>query len=327
MTPSGTFPSHLRHRLRCPVCHAPLTDTGDERLACTNAECGTVFPVVSGVPVLINEANSVFSIDDFVTQRDTTFQLQPTTLEAGLKTLLGWLPDITASVGTERNYVRFRESLMRNTATPSVLVVGGSILGAGMDELARDPRIELVSTDVSLGPLTALVCDSHDLPFENDAFDGIIVQAVLEHVVDPRRCVDEIYRVLKPGALVYAETPFIQQVHMGKYDFTRFTHSGHRRLFRNFAELASGPICGPGMALAWSYEYFLLSFARSRVARGLLRAFARLTAFHLKYFDSILVHKAGAIDAASGFFFLGRKEGPTLSDRELLRYYRGALSN
>ena len=67
MTPSGAFPSHLRRRLRCPVCHAPLTDRGDERLACTNAECGTVFPVVSGVPVLINEANSVFSIEDFVT--------------------------------------------------------------------------------------------------------------------------------------------------------------------------------------------------------------------------------------------------------------------
>ena len=137
-----------------------------------------------------------------------------------------------------------------------------------MGDLARDTRFEFVATDVSMGPLTALVCDSHDLPFEDETFDGVIVQAVSEHVVDPGRCVDEIYRVLKPRGLVYAETLFMQQVHMGRYDFTRFSHSGHRRLFRQFAELSSGPICGPGMALAWSYQYFLLSFATSRAVRG-----------------------------------------------------------
>ena len=81
------------------------------------------------------------------------------------------------------------------------------------------------------------------------------------------------------------------------------------------------------MALAWSYQYFLLSFATSRIMRGLLRAFAQLTSFHLKYLDSILLGKRGSIDAASGFFFLGRKEGRTLSDRELIQYYKGALSN
>ena len=67
--------------------------------------------------------------------------------------------------------------------------------------------------------------------------------------------------MLKGRGVVYAETPFMQQVHMGPYDFTRFTHSGHRRLFRRFEEVESGAVCGPGMALAWAYQYFLLSFA------------------------------------------------------------------
>ena len=276
--------------------------------------------------MLINEGNSIFRINDFVHGRDTTFHLQPSVVEKAAQRVLAALPDINRFNGTPRNYAAFRECLPKNHAAPLVLVVGGSILGHGMEELVAERSLELVATDVSMGPLTVLVCDSHDLPFDDETFDGVIVQAVLEHVVDPGRCVDEIHRVLKPRGVLYAETPFMQQVHMGPYDFTRFTHSGHRRLFRHFTELASGAGGGPGMALAWSYQYFLLSFAESRPVRGLLFAFAQCTSFFLKYFDNYLVSKRGAIDAASGFFFLGRKDGATLSDRELIDYYRGGMS-
>ena len=55
--------------------------------------------------------------------------------------------------------------------------------------------------------------------------------------------------VYKDDGLVYADTPFMQQVHMGRYDFTRFTYLGHRRLFRKFEEIDSGAVSGPAMAL------------------------------------------------------------------------------
>jgi len=96
---------------------------------------------------------------------------------------------------------------------------------------------------------------------------------------------------------------------------------------RHFDEIDSGPICGPGMALAWSYQYFLLSFTKSRPLRGILRVFARLTSFFFKYFDRYLAKNPGALDAASGFYFLGQKNGNVLSDRQLIQYYKGALSN
>ena len=282
--------STILPRLRCPACRGTL-DVQQQQVTCTSLECGLVFPVVDGIPVLLNEATSVFSIGDFVAGHDTTFHLKQTVVERWFDRLLGALPEIGKTIETGPNYERFRDSLFKESNAPKVLVVGGSILGQGMQALASDSRIEFVSTDVSFGPLTSLICDAHDIPFEDDTFDGVIVQAVLEHVVDPHRCVHEVHRVLKNGGLVYAETPFMQQVHMGRYDFARYTHSGHRRLFRQFSEVASGPVAGPGMALAWSYQYFLLSFATSRMMRGLLRAFAQLTSFHLKYFDSILVGK------------------------------------
>jgi len=83
--------------------------------------------------------------------------------------------------------------------------------------------------------------------------------------------------------------------------------------------------CGPGMALAWSYQYFLLSFARSRTMRRLLTAYARTTGFWLKFFDGWIGRTPAALDACSGCYFLGRKTGRVLSDRELIDLYRGAV--
>ena len=80
------------------------------------------------------------------------------------------------------------------------------------------------------------------------------------------------------------------------------------------------------MALAWSYQYFLYSFTKSRTRRGLAMAFARFTSFYLKYFDPFLIDRPGALDAASGYYFMGRKAGHVLSDRELVKLYRGTAA-
>ncbi|MGZ8716170.1 MAG: methyltransferase type 11, partial [Gaiellaceae bacterium] len=124
---------------------------------------------------------------------------------------------------------------------------------------------------------------------------------------------------------VYAENSFMQQVWGGRRDFTRWTHVGHRRLFHEFDELRSGPIDGPGTALAWAWQYFLLGFARTRWTRLALRAIARSSGFWLKYVDRFLVTRPGAYDAASGFFFLGQSRPNAVSDREIVAGYRGAF--
>jgi hypothetical protein len=115
----------------------------------------------------------------------------------------------------------------------------------------------------------------------------------------------------------------MQQVHMGRYDFTRFTHLGHRRLFRKFEEIESGAACGPAMALAWSYQYFLLSFITSSFLRRFIDAFARLTSFFLAYLDYAVIDKPGTLDAASGYYFIGKKSNRVLSDKSLIRLYKG----
>jgi SAM-dependent methyltransferase len=304
--------------LRCAVCRGKLKLR--DRLQCVNPTCGTGFPVLDGVPILINDANSLFSVADFQHRRGTFFR--PSSLSPGR--ISSRLPRLGRNVSSRRNFAHLARLLLDGSSSPRVLILGGGIEGNESQSLLARPGIECVESDVSFGPRTALICDAHDIPFEDATLDGVVAQAVLEHVVDPNRCAQEIHRVLKPGGLVYAETPFMQQVHGGRYDFNRFTHLGHRRLFRQFEEVSSGAVSGPGAALAWSYQYFLLSFAGSARSRALARVVARLTAFWLKWFDPRLIERPGTLDAASGYYFLGRKSDQTLSDRDLIAQYRGA---
>ena len=308
--------------LRCPACRSTL-EQREGGYACTG--CTRTFPVVQGIPVLIDEEQSLFDHADFVDERPTTWL--PTSRVR--RTVSRFLPSLSRNMKAHENYARLRELLLADAPAgwrPRVLVVGGSRVGQGMEEFANDPQLDLVESDVSFGPRTSLVCDAHQLPLADGSVDAVVVQAVLQALVDPQACVAEIHRVLRPGGYVYAETPFMQQVFGARFDFTRYTQLGHRRLFRDFEEVRSGPVCGPGMALAWSYQYFLLSFFEGARTRTFVKGFARLTAFWLKYFDFLLIDRPGGIDAASGVYFLGRRSDSPLPDGELIAQYRGAVS-
>lgn len=307
--------------LRCPICRARIKfESGTNQFQCISKECGASFPVIKGLPILINEASSIFSINEIALAGN---MIAPSWKSKAIEILKHFVPSISLKVKSEINYIKFAKLLLGLSANPRVLVIGGRVLGTGMEALLACSSIELVESDVAFGPRTKLIFDAHDIPFDDRSFDGVICQVVLEHVINPQRCVEEIYRVLRDDGLVYAETAFMQQVHEGRYDFTRFTHLGHRYLFRRFEEICSGSVCGAGMALAWSYQYFLLSFVRSQFLKNLIKCFAHFTAFYLKYFDCFLIDKPGTFDAASEYFFLGRKSTRTISGRELIMQYRG----
>lgn len=306
----------IEQKLLCPSTKGQLKRSGEYLESVIDASIR--YPIVEGIPILIDNDKSLFSIGDFVSKRNTTFNLNP---QNPIKTKIRELiPEINANIKAKDNYDRVASLLPKNS---KILVVGGSVKGQGMDSIYDNESFEIVGSDVSFGEYTTIICDAHDLPFQDGTFDCVIIQAVLEHVLEPRRCVSEIYRVLKPNGILYAETPFMQQVHMKQYDFTRFTHLGHRWLFKNFEEIDSSPCCGPGMALAWSYTAFVRSFASSRIMDRLLANFAQITSFFLKYFDYYLIDKPASYDAASAYYFLGRKSEKCLLGKELLQEFKG----
>jgi hypothetical protein len=120
----------------------------------------------------------------------------------------------------------------------------------------------------------------------------------------------------------------MQQVHEGAYDFARFTHSGHRRLWRGFEEIESGIVAGPATALVWAIEHFAGALAPHAGLRRPFRAAARLGTFWIKYFDYALASSPSAFDAACCTYFYGarRPPGQATSDREIVERYAGAQS-
>ena len=55
-------------RLRCPICKSEIELT-NSHYSCRQPSCQARFPVVDGVPILINESNSIFEIDKIVQYR------------------------------------------------------------------------------------------------------------------------------------------------------------------------------------------------------------------------------------------------------------------
>ncbi len=200
-----------------------------------------------------------------------------------------------------------------------VLVVGGGSRGEGTEALYTSTKFDLVAFDIYLSKDVDVIADGHQMPFRDQTFDAIVVQAVLEHVLDPTQVVAEVRRVLRPNGLVYAETPFLQNVHEGAYDFTRFTQSGHRWLFRQFNELAAGPLGGPASQLVWSLSYLAWSVCRSRRASRMVR----LLFGWFGFFD-VFIDKKYRSDSATGTYFLGRRSEGSLKPRDIVDRYPGA---
>jgi SAM-dependent methyltransferase len=153
-----------------------------------------------------------------------------------------------------------------------------------------------------------VVCDLAALPFEDGSIDGIISEAVLEHVPDPAAHVAEIRRVLRPGGRVLCYFPFIVGFHASPHDYTRLTLPGLRHLFEGF-EIASARVAGgPTSGLLWTLQEWLAiagSFGSERLYRVLVPVTWVLSP--LKYLDVVLIRHPAAHVIASGFTIEARK--------------------
>ena len=283
------LPTSVAEDLVCPICKTALQSPSDSKLSCSNDACATEFPIVEGCPVLIHDANSVFAVADFLAGEITTMDLRdradkPDDMFSRLKRLLARVePPISKDVKDFSADDALDAAAAAFGHPPRTLVVG-----AGEAQIRPESDAELVYSDVALGPKTLLICDAHDIPFPDNYFDAVVAESVLEHVADPYRCTEEIHRVLRPAGFVYAITPFMQQVHMGRYDFTRFTHLGHRRLFRRFEEEKSGVANAQATALAWSIERYFAGFSENPFVYARLRTLARFIGLPYLLFDPIM---------------------------------------
>ena len=92
-------------------------------------------------------------------------------------------------------------------------------------------NLDYISADL-FSPIVDVKADILDLPFENESFDVIFCNHVLEHIEDDRKAMSELFRVMKKGGWGIVQVPMKNSLEKTYEDFTikdpkeRQTHFG-----------------------------------------------------------------------------------------------------
>jgi SAM-dependent methyltransferase len=99
---------------------------------------------------------------------------------------------------------------------------------------------QYVALDILNAPLVDVVGNGESLPFRVGTFDLAIATQVLEYFPEPRKPLQEIHSVLKPGGFVIASVAAICPRAVPE-EHWRFLPAGLRYIFSDFAEVEIVP--------------------------------------------------------------------------------------
>lgn len=282
----------LLETLACPACLGRLRL---ERTSLVCAACGQEYGTEGSVPVLLDEEG----------RRQVHHALEETASGASMKR------HFTSSYSA-------RERLRRLMQPPQhwydidkgkligKVVAAGRVLEIGSGAKRLGPQA--FNMDIYPFANVDVVGDAHKLPFASGSFDGVVSQAVMEHLEAPSLAVDHIYRVLRPGGLVYVDLAFMQHLHGFPFDYYRWTLPGLEKLFQRFEKIETGVVAGPSSLLTCilrDYAELIIPDVRFLKTASVL-AIGWLTS-PIRYLDRYLSEKKDAHRMALSLYYLGRK--------------------
>ena len=141
---------------------------------------------------------------------------------------------------------RVKEFLDRN-------VSGDKILDIGSGPWPYPKQHFKNVTTLDMQPPADVIGSVLELPFNDASFDCIICLETLEHVTDPLRAMNEVYRVLKPGGIFVGSAPFAYELHGEEYgDYWRITRQcWERLLLKKFKNISVTPYAGRPLTPGW----------------------------------------------------------------------------
>ena len=80
-------------------------------------------------------------------------------------------------------------------------------------------NLDYLTADL-FSPIVDVKADILDLPFENESFDVVFCNHVLEHIENDRKAMSELYRVMKPGGWGIIQVPMKNSLEKTFEDFT-----------------------------------------------------------------------------------------------------------
>lgn len=182
---------------------------------------------------------------------------------------------------------RIRAFLEKYKTTELVLDVGSG----GADQHVLFPNRTTIDVDPARNP--EIIGDAQEMPFADATYSTILCTEVLEHIPDPQKAVDEMYRVLKPGGTLILTTRFLFPVHDAPGDYWRFTPYGLQALFSKWDVLEQEVEADAFYTIAVLLQRiaFQADLRGGKVTKGLLLCLA----FVLSRMDWLLLKRYGDI--------------------------------
>ena len=132
----------------------------------------------------------------------------------------------------------FAEDIEESLALEGPIVEIGARAAEGQ-EAEADLRgifgdLEYIGCDAQEGPGVDRLEDVHHLTFGDATVGTVLTFDTLEHVADPIRAVNEMYRVLRPGGILAMSSVMFFPIHEHPHDYWRFTPQAFELLLEPF---------------------------------------------------------------------------------------------
>jgi ubiquinone/menaquinone biosynthesis C-methylase UbiE len=157
-----------------------------------------------------------------------------------------------------------------------------------------------------------IVSDITAIPVDDDSFDAVMCNEVIEHVPDPVKALKELNRVLRPGGYLVVTAPFASLTHFAPYHFS----TGFNRYFyKEHLEALGYEI----LDLHANGNYFEYMAQELRRVQNIGKKYAELSADSLEkssikvvlsYLNKLSERDKGSEELLCfGFFVFARKKG------------------
>lgn len=182
------------------------------------------------------------------------------------------------------------------------------MLNAGSGNAIIHPKA--INMDIFDFPNVNKIGSVEDIPFTGNTFDTVWCEAVLEHTPNPIIAVNEMYRVLRTGGLIFVMVPFNHKFHSHPDDYQRWSKEGLKHLMRYFKCEEIGVYRGPSSALlSFITEYMtLFTFTDNKTINKIVQGLTMLCFFPIRFLDLLLRHNKRSHEIANGLYFIGRKK-------------------
>lgn len=190
-----------------------------------------------------------------------------------------------------------KESMLKMSQCHSVIEVGsGKPFGKELADY-RDlfKNCDWKTFDICPEVSPDIVDDITKSKLASGLVDGIVCKSIFEHITEPQRAADEIYRILRPGGRLFSYVPFLHPYHTapGYRDYYRFSADGIKYLFHLFTVVEMCAVQAPLSSILELIPEF--NFMRRFIYTPLLP------------FDKILIWKGWMSKTTSGYYVYAEK--------------------